>query len=37
MIKLFKAPVDPEAAEQINDCMVAVQARQADVPRETPQ
>ncbi len=36
MIKLYKAPVDPEAVPQIVDYLVAVQARAADVPRETP-
>lgn len=37
MIKLYKAPVDPKAVPQIVDYMVAFQARQSDVPRETPQ
>ncbi len=36
MITLYKAPVDPAAVPQIVDYMIAVQARQADVPRETP-
>jgi cytochrome c5 len=36
MIKLYKAPVDPEAVPQIVDYMVAVQAQQSDVSRETP-
>ncbi len=36
MITLYKAPVDPEAVPQIVDYMVAFQARQADVSRETP-
>ncbi len=35
MITLYKAPVDPEAVPAIVDYMVAVQARQSDVPRET--
>lgn len=35
MIKLYKAPVDPKAVPQIIDYMIAVQARQADVSRET--
>lgn len=37
MIKLYKAPVDPAAVPQIVDYMVAVQAREASVSRETPQ
>ncbi len=35
MIKLYKAPVDPEAIPQIIDYMMHVQAQQTDVSRET--
>jgi hypothetical protein len=35
MVELYKAPVDPDAMPQIVDYMVAMQAAQADVSRET--
>ncbi len=35
MISLYKAPVDPAAIPQIVDYMVAAQAAEADVSRET--
>jgi len=34
MIKLYKAPVDPEAVPSIVNYMVAVQARESDNPEE---
>jgi hypothetical protein len=35
MIEIYKAPVDPAAIPQIVDYMVAAQAAEADVSRET--
>lgn len=35
MVEVYKAPVDPEAIPAIVDYLVAVQAQQANVSRET--